>query len=223
MWVALHAAALALATNEHRYYALRHGESIPNTRRLICSRPGDATRPANGLSDRGKLQAADAAADVVRIAALHRCAVAVCTSDFARAAQTADAVHRALVAHDIPRWPEDAPLVSTGLRERGFGDLDGGGDDAYPLVWEMDAVDADHREWGVESVNSVRERARSVVERLAAEPALARGRWIVVLVAHGDVLQIAETWFRNRRGEEHRSLEHLPVATLRELELRRGE
>ena len=43
------------------------------------------------------------------------------------------------------------------------------------------------------------------------------GRWLVLLVAHGDVLQILQSGFAGRDPREHRSLAHLPTATLRAL------
>ena len=43
------------------------------------------------------------------------------------------------------------------------------------------------------------------------------GPWMVVLVAHGDVLQILQTSFARVDVRQHRSLEHLQTATLREL------
>lgn len=74
---------------------------------------------------------------------------------------------------------------------RSFGELSGQADDRYHEVWAEDARDASHEEFGVESVLSVRERARGVVEALESESALRDGRrWMVVLVAHGDVLQV---------------------------------
>jgi probable phosphoglycerate mutase len=46
------------------------------------------------------------------------------------------------------------------------------------------------------------------------------GRWICILVAHGDVLQITQTGFlRHTDARGHRSLNHLETATLRELTL----
>jgi broad specificity phosphatase PhoE len=46
------------------------------------------------------------------------------------------------------------------------------------------------------------------------------GRWICILVAHGDVLQITQTGFlRHIDARGHRSLNHLETATLRELTL----
>ena len=53
----------ALATKltlKHTYFALRHAESIPNTKRMIVSDPEHGCKEENGLSDRGVQQATQA-------------------------------------------------------------------------------------------------------------------------------------------------------------------
>lgn len=45
----------------------------------------------------------------------------------------------------------------------------------------------------------------------------------VILVAHGDVLQILQTAFLKVDGKVHRSLDHLETATVRELVLKNNE
>lgn len=154
------------------------------------------------------------------------------------------------------------------LRERWFGELDGGPDSEYPSVWVCDAQDAAHTQYGVESVDAVRARVLGLVRRIHAElenegdggegsrsPGIESGhhgvrgggvevggggvgggravsggegggggdrvgsprRWIVLFVAHGDVLQIGQTLFAGMPGSRHRELPHLPTATLRRL------
>ena len=98
------------------------------------------------------------------------------------------------------------------LRERFFGELDGGKDDQYDNVWQKDRDSADHVEFGCESVNSVIARASELVTELDAE---GGGGKVVILVAHGDVIQITQTAFKGMRGEEHRSLPHLDTAGYR--------
>ena len=66
----------------------------------------------------------------------------------------------------------------------------------------MDVVNADHTKFGVESANSVLERTTKFIIELDDGILSENGnagsggeRWICVLVAHGDVLQIAQTGF----------------------------
>lgn len=211
-------AACALAGDErrltHGYYALRHGESLANVAHVISSDPRVAT-VRHGLSARGREQAAAAAASVAaEAAAAGFDGVAIVSSDLRRAWQTASIARAHLLAAGVRVWPEaSGVLEARALRERSFGDLDGGPDDRYPDVWVHDAVSAAHTEYAVEPIDSVLQRARGVVDEL--ERALPSGRWMVVLVAHGDVLQIAQTAFAGVDPRAHRSLDHLPTATLR--------
>ena len=111
--------------------------------------------------------------------------------------------------------------VDIRLRERFFGDYDGTSDDHYQDVWKEDLLDPYHTIKGVESVWSVLDRASSVVqdcEAISRDQSQNQRLWIV-LVAHGDVLQILQTGFCNKMNpKDHRSLPHLETATLRPLQ-----
>jgi len=202
----------------HRYYVLRHGQSLANVEGVISSDPRVA-RLDHGLSEVGQEQAATAATAVVQEAERTGAeGIAIVSSDFRRAWQTANSVRAAVLAAGVHVWPSsDGPFEARALRERSFGELSGEADERYHDVWVEDARDAFHEAFGVESVLSVRERARSVVDALESELALQDGRrWMVVLVAHGDVLQILQTAFTpSVDPRAHRSLDHLPTATLR--------
>jgi len=102
------------------------------------------------------------------------------------------------------------------LRERFFGELEGEDHRHYRQVWEADRRDARHTEHGVESVIMVMARVTALVRELdrAWED---RG---ILLVAHGDVLQILQTAFQGEIPERHRELAHLDTAEIRELALR---
>lgn len=109
--------------------------------------------------------------------------------------------------------------VEIRLRERFFGDYDGTSDDHYHDVWKEDLLDPYHTTNGVESVWSVLDRASSVVQDCEACNQSQTQRLWIVLVAHGDVLQILQTGFCNKMNpKDHRSLPHLDTATLRPLQ-----
>ena len=208
---------------QHRYYILRHGQSLANVEGVISSDPRIACL-SHGLSDTGWQQAEAAAAEVVREAEASGAAgVVVVSSDLRRAWQTASSVRAGVLAAGIRVWPAVGLLDSRELRERSFGELSGQSDARYADVWVEDAQSADHEQYGVESVNSVRERARRVVDRIESNTSLPPGRWMVVLVAHGDVLQILQTGFAGVDPREHRSLPHLETATLRALRVAGGD
>ena len=206
---------LASAELQNSYAILRHGQSLANVEGVISSDPRVACI-AHGLSNLGQEQAVAAAADVAATVASEGFdGVAIVSSDLRRAWQTASIVHAEVRAAGVRVWPHDGVLEARTLRERSFGELSGQSDDRYPDVWAEDAVSATHDKFGVEPVLSVRERARYCVTNL--EGSLPPGRWLVVLVAHGDVLQIAQTAFvkGGMDPRHHRSLPHLQTATLR--------
>lgn len=83
-------------------------------------------------------------------------------------------------------------------------------------VWVVDAKDADHTEYECESVNGVLRRAWHVVQDCEKELPQDQ-QWSVLVVAHGDTLQILQTAFTGIDPRGHRSLEHLETAVAREM------
>lgn len=185
-----------------RTYVLRHGQSTANVAGIIVSAPGKRALEEVGLSELGREQARAAGARA-RELGLGEDTVVV-SSDFARARETA-----VLFAAELGAAPA---RLDPRLRERHFGEHDGGPDSAYDLVW---AADASHRPAGekVESVPSVAARvtaAREEAEEFAGEAP-------VVLVSHGDVLQVALALGAGSDPHDHRGMPHLGTAELREL------
>lgn len=212
------------------YCALRHGQSLANVAKIISSDPEIAT-VQHGLSDFGHEQARDAGKIfATNFPSDQYCGVAIFSSDFKRARETAEHVASACMEASIPLY-KDGVVLQIRLRERNFGELNGGSDTRYQDVWDVDVADPTHNEFGVESVYSVVERTTGMVldidEELAAAAAAATvdaegndtKKWKCVLVAHGDVLQILQTGFRKMDGSLHRTLPHLETATVRDLEL----
>eukprot|EP01006_Ploeotia_vitrea_P028409 TRINITY_DN61112_c0_g1_i2.p1 TRINITY_DN61112_c0_g1~~TRINITY_DN61112_c0_g1_i2.p1 ORF type:complete len:170 (-),score=62.58 TRINITY_DN61112_c0_g1_i2:463-972(-) len=123
----------------------------------------------------------------------------IVTSDFARAFETADVVRQKL------RVPDKNFVVKTALRERNFGKWEGTTNANYERVWADDKVNADHQVKGVESVNAVVDRTTRLVVELDKQ----YSNTVIVLVAHGDVLQILNTAFERIDPRRHRSLPHM--------------
>jgi probable phosphoglycerate mutase len=228
------------ASLKQSYYALRHGQSLANVDGIISSDPKISTIH-HGLSELGRVQAKAAGDAFASEYSANSSSsngnyrgVAIFSSDFARARETAAIFAQSLCESGIPIYGHgDGGVVAVQLerrlRERYFGELNGGPDDRYHEVWNMDVENADHTEFGVESANSVLERTTKFITEL--DGTLSRSskssceddsrRWKCVLVAHGDVLQIMQTGFlRHADASRHRSLEHLETATIRELILR---
>ena len=188
----------------NEYYALRHGWSKANEAGVIVSRIDSGARLEYGLHATG-MEQASAAGEAFRDIVGER-PVAILSSDFSRTFQTAKIV-AAAVGADVVAEPA--------LRERDFGDFELGPNTAYDQVWARDAVDASHTDNQVEAAAAVLERAAGAVRRVEG----AREGHVVLLVSHGDCLQILQTAFAGVDVARHRSLPHLETCELRRLEL----
>jgi broad specificity phosphatase PhoE len=212
------------------YFALRHGQSLANVAKIIASNP-EVACSQYGLSALGQEQAQAAGWDVVSYyRSKHEegspfCGMCLVTSDLLRAKETAEAVAAAIQTHNDSGSPIQIPLyqdqviTETRLRERGFGDWDLTSDSNYDEVWKDDAFDPTHTLRGVESVSAVMDRVTECV----LDWDIRLEDFMVVCVAHGDVLQILQTSFSKLDGTKHRTLEHLETATLRKLELKKDD
>ncbi|MFC0676140.1 histidine phosphatase family protein [Brachybacterium hainanense] len=185
-----------------RVLVLRHGESTANVAGIIVSRPGPRALVEVGLTDRGREQARAAA----EASGLGADAILV-TSDFARAAETAREFADVLGAAE--------PIIDRRLRERSFGIFEEGPAAAYAQVWAADAA-GEHPGDGVETTLDVAARALAALADARAS-AQSSGGAPVVLVAHGDVLQILLTVAAGEPARSHRSQPHLGNAELREI------
>ena len=204
------------------FFGLRHGQSLANVDKIISSDPKVST-VKHGLSELGKEQARKAGESFVGGieggAGTTSCqGVAIFSSDFTRARETAAIFAEELSKSSVPIYKGEV-IIEERLRERYFGQLNGGPDCRYQEVWDIDAKDPNHNQFSAESANSVLERTTRLVTDLDDELADS-GPWRCILVAHGDVLQIMQTGFlKHEEASRHRSLEHLETATLRKLTL----
>ena len=188
----------------NRYSVMRHGQSEANASGVIVSCIDNDQRGGYGLTDLGRRQA---------LAAAHGCGLPgdtlICSSDFCRARQTAEIVRAWLGAPEV--------VIAPALRERCFGDLEGTATGNYARVWAADDADADHPQ-GVERAGAVLDRATAFVAELERSYS---GRDIL-LVSHGDTLQILQAGFVLMDPSRHRHVPHLEVAEIRRLYLREG-
>ena len=203
------------------FFALRHGQSLANVAKIISSDPAIST-VEHGLSDVGKDQVSTSAQKFAEIYLENKQSepVAIYSSDFTRARETAEIFANNLLKSNVPLLHESGVQLETRLRERYFGDFNGKSDKHYNDVWVHDANSADHTEYNCESVNSVMKRTTQLVIDIENDLIESEGKNChVILVAHGDVLQILQTAFLKKDGSVHRSLDHLETATVRELKL----
>ena len=179
----------------NRYLLMRHGHSQANQQGVIVSSPERGIE-SFGLSEHGEQQLAQLVADwqwPVPTRVVH--------SDFLRTRQTA--------AHVAARFGL-VPSVDTRLRERNFGELEGQGDDHYPSVWALDAEDAEHRYYQVEALSGVASRMQAVI----AEWEQQVSGETILLVSHGDPLQILLTALANKPLTQHREQPALLPASI---------
>jgi glucosyl-3-phosphoglycerate phosphatase len=197
----------------NRYYGMRHGESKANAAGIIVSRIETDRSGDYGLSERGRVQAAEAA---------RRCGLGdqtvIRSSDFARAFQTAQIVREGIGAADV--------VTARELRERDFGKLDGSPVTGYMRVWAADqagqaeaageaGTGAPHGPVpdGIEPVTAVFDRTVALIAELEREHS---GRDIL-LVSHGDTLAILQAGFLGIAPGGHRSVPPFGTAEIRPL------
>lgn len=189
----------------NRFSVMRHGQSKANEAGVIVSSIENDRRGDYGLSEAGREQA---------LAAARRCGLpretVICSSDFSRARQTAELVRACLGAGEVG--------VAEALRERCFGDWEGTPAANYQRVWAADEAGAGHAAGGAEPAAAVLERATGLVADLERR---YRGRDIL-LVSHGDTLQILQAGFLRMDPSGHRRLPHLATAEIRRLRLGGG-
>jgi broad specificity phosphatase PhoE len=181
----------------NRYSVMRHGQSKANVLGIIVSsverdRGGDF-----GLSPEGQRQAL-ASAQASRLPA----GTLICTSDFARAVQTARIAASCLGAAEV--------VTAAALRERSFGAFDGGPVSEYTRVWATDTAGGDPA-GGAETAAGVLDRVTAFIADLERRH---RDRDIL-LVSHGDTLQILQAGLAGLDPAAHRSLPHLETAEIR--------
>jgi glucosyl-3-phosphoglycerate phosphatase len=186
----------------NNYNGMRHGQSKANVENVIVSCIDNDRRGDYGLTDLGRQQALMAAAG----SALSGDTV-ICCSAFTRAAQTAQIVSTALGAADA--------VVSDALRERCFGEWEGLTCDNYATVWAADKASPDHSERHVESASAVLARVTAFI--IALEQRYSG--LDILLVSHGDTLQILQGGFLRMNPGQHRDLPPFEPAEIRRLDL----
>lgn len=184
---------------------MRHGTSTANEAGIIVS---DTQRGVSGygLSEKGELEV-KASANKARLEKVFNSDTIIISSDFTRARETAE------ILADV--FGIDMITTSPKLRERFFGTLDGKGHSGYEEVWRDDAKDSTHTNKEVESVEHVLDRSTLLIKELG----LRYNDKTIVLISHGDTLQILQTAFEDISPSEHRNLTPLKTAEVRALNL----
>jgi broad specificity phosphatase PhoE len=184
----------------NRFSVMRHGQSKANVAGVIVSRINIDREGDYGLTEYGRQQA---------LAAAQACGLpadtVIYSSDFARARQTAQVMRGYLGSPEV--------VMAAALRERCFGQWEGSAVVNYASVWAADETDPDRADGDVEPAAAVLDRATAFIAQLERRH---RGRDIL-LVSHGDPLQILQAGFAGVDPSRHRRLPHLATAEIRRL------
>ena len=186
------------------YLIMRHGQSEANVAGIVVSEPKIGCERF-GLTKWGAEQVIASALEYSGEAFTQ-----IICSDFLRTQQTAKLTAETL---NLP-----SPQQDIGLRERFFGRWDGESDKHYQDVWDRDQLNEQPADDGVEGVDDVLQRGLKVLEKLEQK----YQNQVILLVSHGDMLQILRTAFVGETPQQHRSLCHHETAEIRSL-VSRGE
>ncbi|KAF9339521.1 hypothetical protein BGZ91_005657 [Linnemannia elongata] len=221
-----------------KFVLFRHGHSLANQESRIVSSLENGTRADRGpegtgfgLSSKGRLEVVETAktlADHIITTSTqtqNRARVRILTSPFQRTLNTASIIKSQFRTFFTPLQDtitlELGLTITQDLRERFFGEFEmrTPSDDLYNQVWAADAQNPFHELFGVESVVDVTRRVTDVIRSQEERQEEQEGEEVwVVLVSHGDSLQILQTAMRGWSGDRHRQLEHLETANWRVVE-----
>jgi len=184
---------------KNSYLIMRHGESDANVKGVIVS------DPAIGCEHFGLTQQGSEQVIASGLAYTGEAITQIICSDFLRTQQTAQLIAESL---DLP-----SPQQETNLRERFFGAWEGMSAEHYQGIWQRDQMTEQPADDGVESPEAVLQRGIKSLERLEQQ----YQDQVILLVSHGDILQILRTPFAGKPPQQHRSLPHHETAEIRRL------
>jgi probable phosphoglycerate mutase len=191
----------------NRYFVMRHGESRPNVQGIILSDFYTAQLNAYSLTKEGERQVR-ASTEIAKTCGALDHETIIIASPLSRCRRTAEIVAETLET-------SIQPLSDERLRERWFGKFEQTSTANYEHVWRNDRINPAHADADVESAICVQERGASLIRELE----FRFRQKTILLISHGDTLQILQTGFARRSPATHRELKHLEEAEIRQLHL----
>jgi broad specificity phosphatase PhoE len=174
------------------YYIMRHGQSKANVDHIIVAKLVNGILSQYGLTELGREQS-QKSAKLFLSEQKKSDEFVVAYSPFSRAKETAQEISKVLNCSQM--------IEMTGLRERDFGDLDLMSNENYSKFWIADRADPNSKIFNSESPNEVLDRVVGVIEELEKKSFPAGQK--IMLVSHGDTLQILQTAFLNISVAKH--------------------
>jgi len=187
------------------YFALRHGQSQANVAKIVLSDLEDGKKEEYTLTREGEGQV-EISIRKAKGEELLGSDTVIYSSPFSRAKKTAE------IAREILGVQEDI-IFDDRLRERWFGDWEKTDNTAYEKVWKDDNKNPEHKEKNVESAAEVLKRTTALIKDLEEKYENKN----ILLVSHGDALQILQTGFLKISPAKHREVPHLNTAEIRKL------
>lgn len=194
---------ISLDSLHNHYFLLRHGQSEANILELIISNPIEGVEKY-GLTPIGRSQVTSSVQRAKARGQLDSSTL-IYSSDFKRCRDTAGIAFATLNC--------SPPHFTPALRERYFGTWDHTHHSNYQKVWSLDEQDPTHTTENVESVVAVLQRTTTLIHNLEALYHSAS----ILLISHGDALQILQTAFEHVSPALHRHLPPLATAEIRQL------
>ncbi len=185
------------------YYLFRHGQSETNTKRIINGDPSSGLY-SFGLTEEGKEQVKEVAKEYKDTSIFAQDSI-IFTSDFLRTRQTADIIAGVIKSNHV--------YTTEKLRERSFGDFEKKSKDNLESIWESDMRNTTKRFMHVETTQEVFDRVDAFINELEEKYT----NKTIILVSHGDVLQILLACWQNFSPGEHRNVFPIKNAEVRKL------
>ena len=171
---------------KYTYYIMRHGQSTANLDGLIVAKLENGILLSYGLTELGQEQSRKSAKLFLSEQKKQEEFV-IAYSPFSRAKET---------ALEIAKILQYSELIETeNLRERDFGDLELMSNTNYNKFWVEDRANPDSKIFHSESPNEVLFRVTKAINDLEQKSFPAGQK--IILVSHGDTLQILQTAFMN--------------------------
>ncbi len=198
---------LYLKELKNNYFVLRHGQSTANVAGIILSGLEDGKKEEYTLTKEGEEQVRTSVSKFKADGVLNENTV-IYSSPFSRCKRTAEVAQEVLGV-------KNGIIFDDRLRERWFGDWEKTHNSNYQKTWDIDKHNPEHKEKNVESAADVQKRAVELVKEIENKYSEKN----ILLVSHGDTLQIMQTGFKKASPAIHRELEHLQVAEVRKFNL----
>lgn len=194
----------------HRYFVMRHGESVPNVEGRLCSSMGCGTDLKSGITEKGKGQVKEAIQEWLSKNKERK--IVIVTSPFSRTLGTTEIIEAELKkAGATVVIQKDKRLI-----ERYFGMYEGNpySDELWKKVSKSDSSNPKKAPFQIEPLAKVESRMTKVVQALEKNNPQNQ---IYFLISHGDPLAVIQSTFEGKPLNQYHLIPRFKNAEIREL------